>query len=102
MLTTVNLACNEALLARKTNFVVALMKRGATPPPPQLQQVEGLMKKPCVIKYLKSVIPPKEAVPWGAAPPHKEEDNEEYYDDEVSSELSQIGDSHFIMIYTLT
>jgi hypothetical protein len=87
MLTTVNLACNEALLARKKNFVVALIKRGATPPPPQLQQVEGLMNEPCVMKYLKSVISPKEAVtPWGAP--------EEYYDDEVSmsdSLLSQIG-----------
>lgn len=55
LLTCVNLACREALLSKKKNFVVTLMKHGSTPPPEQLWHVEGLIDEPCVQLYLHTL-----------------------------------------------
>jgi len=51
----VNLACNEALKMRKRNFVIALVKKGSTPPPDQLLEMGDVCEDPHVRSYLKYV-----------------------------------------------
>lgn len=50
MPTVIDLACFEALRTRKRNFVVALIKRGASPSPEYLY--EGVLDDPVVQEYL--------------------------------------------------
>lgn len=52
----VNIACNEALKMRKRNFVVALVKRGSTPPPNQLFEMGDVLDDPYVQSYLETVM----------------------------------------------
>ena len=50
-----NRACNDAIQRGKTNFVVALIRRGSTPPPDQLVGLEGIFENPYVQSYLDSM-----------------------------------------------
>ena len=50
----VNVACNEALRQKKKNFVVLLIKKGATPPQEQLCKMGELLGDPVVLRYLMS------------------------------------------------
>ncbi len=53
--TCLNLACSQAMQLGKKRFVVALIKRGSTPPPNQLLQVPGVFDDAYVQSYLESV-----------------------------------------------
>lgn len=50
-----NMVCSQAIRYNKRRFVVALIKRGSTPPPNQLLQVSGVFDDPCVQNYLETV-----------------------------------------------
>lgn len=84
----INVACNEALKQQKKNFVIALMKRGATPAMEQLCKVDGLLEDPVFQTYLinlKSSVPSTELVRDApAAAEKKEEAKEEFFSETVS------------------
>ena len=78
-----NMACHKALKAKKRNFILSLMKRGASPPPDELWQIHGLVEEPLVQRYLKTMV--RHEDPWDMDPPgmmghcqHYDEMDEEF------------------------